>query len=77
MESITLPNHPTFQTLQRPLLQRGLLQNVTKIAPAIKSRIQTVTNESHRVDHAVIEIRMNRTANEGSPGTYTMRHGQN
>jgi len=36
----TPPDDPTFQTLQRPLLQPGLLQKVAEIAPAIKSRIK-------------------------------------
>ena len=70
MESVTLPDYLTFQTLQRPLLQLRLLQKVPEIAPAIKGRIHIVTKESQYADHAVIKIRMNCTANEGSPGIY-------
>ena len=40
------------------------------IAPAIKGRIPAVTRESQRANHAVIENRITRTANEGSPGIY-------
>ena len=76
MGSVTLPDHPTFQTLQQHLLQCGLLQKVAEIASAIKGRIQAVTKESQYADHAVIEICMTRTANEGSPGIYTLGDGQ-
>ena len=55
MKSVTPPDRPTFHTLQRPLLQRGLLQKVIVIAPAIKDRIPAVTKESNRADHVIIE----------------------
>ena len=65
MESVTPPNHPTFQTYQRPLFQHGLLQKVVEIASAIKGRIQAITKESQQADHAVIEIRMTCTMAPG------------
>jgi len=34
-----------------------------EIAPAIKGRIQAVTEELQRADHAIIEICMTRTSN--------------
>jgi len=46
---------------------------VAKIAPAIKDRIQAVTEESKRADHAVIEIRITRTANEASLSIHTLK----
>ena len=70
------PDHPTFQTLQWPLLQRGQLQKVAEIASAIKDKIQAVIKESQSADHAVIEIRMTRVANESSPGIHTLGDGQ-
>ena len=70
MESFTPPDHLTFYTLQRSLLQRRLLQKVAVMVLAIKGRISAVTRESQRTDHAVIETRMTRTANEGSSGIY-------
>jgi len=41
---------------------------VTRIAPAIKKRISTITKESRRADHVVIETRITRTVNKSSPG---------
>ena len=68
MEFVTLPDYLTFQTLQRPLLQLGLLQKVPEIAPAIKGRIHVVTKESQCADHTVIEICMTHTNNRNSSG---------
>ena len=67
METVTPSDYPT---LRQPLLQLGLLQKVVVIAPAIKGRISTVTRESQRADHAIIETRMTHTVNESSPGVY-------
>jgi len=72
MESVTPPSHLTFQTLQQLLLQRKSLQKVAKLAPLIKGIIQAVMKEAQSADHAVIEIRMTRTANEDSPGIYKL-----
>ena len=72
MKSITPPGHLTFQTLQQLLFQRILLQKVAEITPAIKGIIQAVMKELQRADHAIIEIRMTHTANEDSPGIYTL-----
>ena len=75
MESVTLSDHLMFHALQRPPLQRRLLQKVAEIAPAIKGKISAVTRESRRLDHAVIEAYMTRTANESSPGINTRGDG--
>ena len=80
MKSVTPPDHPMFQMLQRFSLQRGLLQKIAEIAPTIKDKIQAVTEESQRADHVVIEICMTHTANETSPtiyiGGWTRRKGK-
>jgi len=54
------------------LFQRKLLYKVTDIIPATKGIILAITKESQRTDHAVIEIRMTRTANKDSMGIYTL-----
>jgi len=59
-------------TLQQLLLQRRLLHKVAEITLAIKDIMQAVMKESQHADHAVIEIRMTCTANEDSPGIYTL-----
>ena len=61
--------------MQRLLLHHSLLQKVVEITSAIKGRIQAVAKESQRVNYAVIEIRMTRTANE-DPYIYTLGDGQ-
>ena len=68
MESDTLPGHFMFQTLQQLLLQRKQLQNAVDIALAIKGRISVVTEESQRVDHAVIKSCMTCTVKKNPPG---------
>jgi len=53
MEFITSLDHPTFQTLQRPLLYRGLLQKVAEIALTITRRVQAIAKESQ---HAIMQL---------------------
>ena len=73
MKSVTPPDHPMFQMLQRPLFQHGQIQKVVEISPASKGRIQVATEESQHADRVVIEIYMTHVANEASPGIYTGR----
>jgi len=75
MKSVTPPDRPTFHTLQRPLLQRGLLQKVTVIAHAIKGKILAVTKESKRADRVIIETHMTCVTNRSSLGIYTLEDG--
>jgi len=66
------PNNPTFRTLQQLLLQHRLLQKVVEITSTIKGTIWAIMKESQHVDHAVIEIRITRTAIEDLSGIYTL-----
>jgi len=72
MEVVTPPGYLTFQMLQQLLHQRRLLQKIAKITLTIKDIIQAVMKESQHTDHAVIEIRITRTANEDSSSIYTL-----
>jgi len=77
MESITLPEHSHVSNTIISLIQRRSLRMEADISACWSQQssvvIRTLTRESQRANHAVIEISMTRTISHDSHGIYTPR----